>query len=179
MSAATNQAKRPGHPAATIAPTLLEIATVDKDIFFPAYFGILHPNDDTLTTRGQGKGLKIYDELERDGDVFGDLQKRKLVVIGRLVDLPGPGDDGQLALLQIAKYIAIPLQLVINLEALALAACGEGIVIRMQDAEVGGEENILVDRCDLKQSRRDGRGGLPGLFGLFGGGAHFAILRSV
>src|SRR5260221_19197 len=122
MSAATKQAEKSGQPAATIAPTLLEIATVDKDIFFPAYFGILHPNDDTLTTRGQGKGLKIYDELERDGDVFGDLQKRKLAVIARPWQVNQASDDDQLALLQIAKYIAIPLQLVINLEALALAA---------------------------------------------------------
>src|SRR5258706_2229266 len=93
MSAATKKAKKPGQPAATIAPTLLEIATVDKDIFFPAYFGILHRKDDPRTSRGKGKGLKIYDELERDGDVFGDLQKRKLAVIARPWQVNQASDD--------------------------------------------------------------------------------------
>lgn len=64
-------------------PELNEVATVARDITFPAYAGILRELDDTLLTRGQGKGLKLYDEIERDCTVYGDLQKRKLAIISR------------------------------------------------------------------------------------------------
>ena len=64
-------------------PELNEIATVLKDTTYPAYSGVLRETDDTLLTRGQGKGLKLYDEIERDCTVYGDLQKRKLAVISR------------------------------------------------------------------------------------------------
>lgn len=64
-------------------PELNEIATVQRDITYPAYAGVLRELDDTLLTRGQGKGLKLYDDIERDCTVYGDLQKRKLAVISR------------------------------------------------------------------------------------------------
>lgn len=70
-----------------------EIATVDRDILFPAFDGILRNLDDTLLTRGGAEGLKIYDNLERDGSVYGYLSKRKLAVTARPWEvLPGgPG----------------------------------------------------------------------------------------
>ncbi|HEU0283165.1 MAG TPA: DUF935 family protein [Gallionella sp.] len=64
-------------------PELNEVATVPKDITFPAFAGVLRETDDTLLTRGKGKGLKLYDEIERDCQVYGDLQKRKLAVVSR------------------------------------------------------------------------------------------------
>jgi phage gp29-like protein len=64
-------------------PITNEIATVDKDITYLAFQGILRPQDDTLESRGAGKTYKIYDEIERDCKAFGLLQKRKLAVIGR------------------------------------------------------------------------------------------------
>ena len=64
-------------------PEMNEIATVQRDITFPAYAGVLRVTDDTLITRGQSRGLKIYDEIERDCTVYGDLQKRKLAVVSR------------------------------------------------------------------------------------------------
>ena len=64
-------------------PELNEIATFQKDILFPVYSGVFRELDDTLLSRGQGKGLKLYDEIERDCTVYGDLQKRKLAVISR------------------------------------------------------------------------------------------------
>jgi len=64
-------------------PTTDEVATVIRDVTFPTYSGVLRHQDDTLLTRGQSKGLKIYDEIERDCTVYGDLQKRKLAVISR------------------------------------------------------------------------------------------------
>lgn len=60
-----------------------EIATIEKDITQPVFGGVLRVQDDTLLTRGQGKGLKIYDEIERDCHAFAVLQKRKLAVIAR------------------------------------------------------------------------------------------------
>lgn len=60
-----------------------EVATVGKDILFPAFDSILRNADDTLLTRAGAHGLKIYDALERDCVVFGLLNKRKLAVTAR------------------------------------------------------------------------------------------------
>ena len=60
-----------------------EIATVARDITFPAFAGVLRETDDTLITRGQGKGLKLYDEIERDCHAYAVLMKRKMAVIAR------------------------------------------------------------------------------------------------
>jgi len=60
-----------------------EIATIGKDPTIPAYGGVLLNRDDTLLSRGGGKGLKIYDEIERDCHAFAVIQKRKLAIIAR------------------------------------------------------------------------------------------------
>lgn len=60
-----------------------EIATVAKDITFPAYGGIMRPSDDVLAAKGGSKGLAIYDDLERDPWVYACMHKRKMAVIGR------------------------------------------------------------------------------------------------
>lgn len=60
-----------------------EVATVTKDITFPAFLGVLRVQDDTLLTRGAGISYKIYDDIERDCHAYGLLQKRKLAVIAR------------------------------------------------------------------------------------------------
>ncbi len=73
-------------PAADNAPTkpeMGEVAGIKRDITFPAFMGLLANRDDTLLTRGSGKGLKLYDEIERDCHAFAVLQKRKLAVIAR------------------------------------------------------------------------------------------------
>jgi phage gp29-like protein len=67
----------------TTQPELIEIATIRRDPFLPVYSGLLQQNDDTLTTRGQGKGIRLYEELERDAKVFSTLNKRKMAVIAR------------------------------------------------------------------------------------------------
>ncbi|WP_374355540.1 DUF935 domain-containing protein [Chitinimonas sp.] len=66
-------------------PLNQEIATVDKNPFLIPFNNLLRPSDDTLQTRGGGKGLKIYDEIERDCHAFSVLQKRKLALIARPV----------------------------------------------------------------------------------------------
>jgi phage gp29-like protein len=60
-----------------------EIATIAKDPTVALYGGVLSNQDDTLLSRGGGKGLKIYDEIERDCHAFAVLQKRKLAIIAR------------------------------------------------------------------------------------------------
>lgn len=60
-----------------------EIATVQRDITYPAFGGVLLHQDDTLLTRGGGRGLKIYDDIERDCHAYAVLQKRKMAVISR------------------------------------------------------------------------------------------------
>jgi phage gp29-like protein len=60
-----------------------EIATVAKDLTFPAFGGIMRPSDDVLALKGGSRGLAIYDDLERDPWVYACLHKRKMAVIGR------------------------------------------------------------------------------------------------
>ena len=49
------------------------IADATNDITIPYYSGAMQYVDDTLIQRGQGKGLKIYDEIERDTHAFAML----------------------------------------------------------------------------------------------------------
>jgi len=59
------------------------IATAFNDVTIPMFTTVLQPLDDTLIQRGQGKGLKLYDEIERDTHAFSVLQKRKHQLIAR------------------------------------------------------------------------------------------------
>ncbi|GAA0311640.1 phage portal protein family protein [Rhodovulum strictum] len=59
------------------------IANARNDITIPFYSGVLQHADDTLIQRGGGKGLKIYDEIERDTHAWAMLQKRKKVLTAR------------------------------------------------------------------------------------------------
>lgn len=77
-------------------PLRLEVAGAKQDIFVPVFGGILRPQDDLLLTRGSGRGLKIYDDLERDAQVGAVIQKRKLAVIAREFEVE-PGAPGRAA----------------------------------------------------------------------------------
>jgi phage gp29-like protein len=59
------------------------IATARNDITIPFFTTVLSVVDDTLIQRGGGKGLKIYDEIERDTHAYAVIQKRKFALIGR------------------------------------------------------------------------------------------------
>lgn len=74
-------------------PVRHEIASAARDIFWPATSGLLRPRDDVLLTRGGGKGLWIYDEIERDPHAFSVLDKRRKSVIARAWELT-PGGTG-------------------------------------------------------------------------------------
>jgi phage gp29-like protein len=71
------QAKKPAKPE------MNQIATIDRDPTKFTFGNVLTNEDATLISRGQGKGLKIYDEIERDTHAYADLQKRKLKVVSR------------------------------------------------------------------------------------------------
>lgn len=75
-------------------PIRQEVATVERDILYPAFDGVLRNLDDTLLTRGGAEGLKLYDALERDCMVYGLLNKRKLAVTARPWEVV-PGGTGR------------------------------------------------------------------------------------
>lgn len=58
-----------------------EIASAARDILQPSFLGLLRNQDDTLATRGGGKGLAIYDDIERDAFAYGVINKRKMGVV--------------------------------------------------------------------------------------------------
>lgn len=60
-----------------------EIATLRTDPNRSLFGDRILPEDSTLASRGQGKGLWLYDELERDDQVFATMQKRRLALVGR------------------------------------------------------------------------------------------------
>ncbi|RWR28714.1 DUF935 family protein [Sinirhodobacter populi] len=68
------------------------IADVSNDITVPYFSGVLSPVDDTLIQQGNGKGLKIYDEIERDTHAGSMLQKRKGRLIARAWEVQPGGD---------------------------------------------------------------------------------------
>lgn len=59
------------------------IADAKNDITIPFFSDILQPTDDTLIKRGGGKGLALYDEIERDTHAGSVLRKRKTTLVGR------------------------------------------------------------------------------------------------
>ncbi|TSD86012.1 DUF935 family protein [Mycobacterium sp. KBS0706] len=70
-------------PAARALVRMPEQATARRDITILGWGDILRPQDDILARRSVGKGLKLYDELARDGHVSGVLDKRKRAVVSR------------------------------------------------------------------------------------------------
>jgi phage gp29-like protein len=59
---------------------LREIASVERNIFHPFVGRLLLNEDGTLAERGGMLGLRVYDDLERDGQVYSVMQKRKLAL---------------------------------------------------------------------------------------------------
>lgn len=84
----------------TLKPGLRQhIATPKRDIFVQVFGDLMRPQDDVLITQGGGKGLKIYEEIERDPLAFAVLQKRKLGMVARTwtVEPGGPRRQDRLA----------------------------------------------------------------------------------
>lgn len=69
-----------------------QIASVDNDITIPFFTGVLQHADDTLIQQGGGKGLKIYDEIERDTHAAAMLAKRKKTLVARVWEIQQGGE---------------------------------------------------------------------------------------
>jgi phage gp29-like protein len=68
------------------------IASVANDITVPVYSDLLTHADDTLIAQGQGRGLAIYDEVERDTHAGAMLEKRRNALISRNWEVEPGGD---------------------------------------------------------------------------------------
>lgn len=71
------------------------IANVHNDITVPMFSGRLRHQDETLIQRGGGRGLRIYDDVERDPRAFAALQKRKKTLLGRDWIVEATGEDAR------------------------------------------------------------------------------------
>ncbi len=68
------------------------IASVANDITIPFFSGAMQHADDTLIAQGGGKGLAIYDEIERDSHAGAMLDKRKNALVSRDWEVEPGGD---------------------------------------------------------------------------------------
>ncbi len=68
------------------------IATAHNDITIPWFSGAMIHADDTLIAQGGGKGLAIYDEIERDTHAGAMLAKRRIALIQRAWEVQPGGD---------------------------------------------------------------------------------------
>ena len=81
--------------AASSVPLDTEVANRLRDPFETLFSGIVRTNDPLLLERG-GSGtqaFELYRDLKRDAKVFSGLQKRKLALIGRPMQVD-PVEDG-------------------------------------------------------------------------------------
>jgi len=77
-------------------PITDEIATTSKDIdIFAGWLNRLENPDPTLRTEAKGKGLKLYDEVDRDPHAGSALQTRYLSVAGKEWEVTPAADDDQ------------------------------------------------------------------------------------
>lgn len=69
-------------------PVTDEIATIAKDIdLFAGWLKRLENPDPVLRTEAAGKGLKLYDEVDRDAHAGSVIQQRILAVVGKEWDI--------------------------------------------------------------------------------------------
>jgi phage gp29-like protein len=65
-------------------PTTDEVATLEKDIdIFAGWLKRLENPDPVLRSEAAGRGLRLYDEVERDAHAGSVLQQRSLAVVGK------------------------------------------------------------------------------------------------
>lgn len=130
-----------------------EIATAQRDFLAPVWGGMLRHQDDTLMSRGGGKGLKIYDEIERDCHAYAVLQKRKMAVVSRpwVVDpASSRRDDKKLADLVRAQLAALAFdQLCLDLLDATLKGFAVGEIIW----DIDGDE-IVARAFKARNPRR-------------------------
>ena len=85
-------------------PVVDEIAVVEKDIdIFTGWINRLENPDPVLRTQADGKGLRLYDEVERDGHAGAVLQQRILAVVSKPWEV-NPADESARAK-EIADFV--------------------------------------------------------------------------
>ncbi|SDU26900.1 phage portal protein family protein [Desulfobacula phenolica] len=88
----------------TKVPITDEIAIAEKDIdIYSGWINRLENPDPVLRSESNGKGLKLYDEVNRDGHAGAVLQQRYLAVVSKPWDVI-PGEDNDRAK-QIAAFV--------------------------------------------------------------------------
>lgn len=92
----------------TVAPPISdEIAVITKDVDITEGFFLENP-DPTVLSESKGKGLKLYDEVDRDAHAGSVLQTRYLSVSGEKWEIT-PGDDTPRAK-EIAEFVEAALK---------------------------------------------------------------------
>lgn len=71
------------------------LATSANDVSVPIYGTTLRPQDDTLLAKGKSKGLRLYDEIKRDGHARSVLGKRVRKVLSREWTMQPASDDAR------------------------------------------------------------------------------------
>lgn len=101
MSRSKSRSRKTAQAASFLAPDSRKnlpaeargmIANARNDITIPYWSGVLQHADETLIQQGGGKGLAIYDEIERDTHAFSMLQKRKKGLTARAWEIEPGGD---------------------------------------------------------------------------------------
>lgn len=90
-----------GRPVRSSKPVTDEIATISRDVdLFSGWLNRLENPDPVLRTESRGKGLKLYDEVDRDPHAGAVLQTRYLAVVGKeweVIPADQPGKRGRRA----------------------------------------------------------------------------------
>ncbi len=69
---------------AASAPVSAEVASARRDVdIFRGWLGLRENPDRVLRAESRGRGVRVYEDLERDDQVFSALQSRRLAVTGR------------------------------------------------------------------------------------------------
>lgn len=71
------------------------IANAQNDITVPLFSSRLRHQDETLIQQGGGRGLRIYDDVDRDPRAFAALQKRRKTLIAREWTVDAAGEDAR------------------------------------------------------------------------------------
>lgn len=130
-----------------------EVATIATDPNRYVFGNRITPEDSTLASRGQGKGLWLYDDLERDGQVFAVLQKRRAALIGRPWEVE-PADESPAAQrsaeLVTSQLEAIGVEDLVE-ELLGALLKGVGIVEVIWDATAEGIAPVAIKGRDPRR----------------------------
>lgn len=83
MSKRKNRQKQEVQPARLTPDMMRMLATAANDITIPQYGDVLRPQDETLLAKGGAKGIRLYEEVRRDGHALAVLGKRVDKVLAR------------------------------------------------------------------------------------------------